>query len=869
MKGFQRIFLIILSFIVFIMGFLSFQRKVESWTPLGFYIEDKEKGATIVQIEAGSLAESIGLKTKDVIVEVNGIKGNSSDLKKLLLSKKGSKIVVLRNDKLLYFDYIPPEKRLDIPHLVFSFIGSFFLLIGLFTYFKDASLESFLFALIMLFSFVLFSVYPSGKINDLWRSLFALRTIVSFLIFPLIIHFFSYFPKLIKPKNSLYYGILYLPGIILSFLFIDGLLLGGKIIIGEEKIPFLYTLRSFYIFIYVFLLIFILIFQGLKIKKPYQQRRWKIGLYGLLGIFPYIFFEIILKELGYDSGIPLWILSVFMLLLPLSFSAAISKYRLKDIYNYLINTFYFLIFVFIGFFLYIIFNLTLSNIFEDKFKASQNFFLFVFGFIIAYLLYLYRRKIFAIADKVFGTNITKIQEEILNFSREIAFYKEPDRLIKDLLSKLKATFSLNYANFYYFKEGKYVIFQEDEVLPKILNEEEVEKLKSKFSFLFLEIKNFKIGAIVIGEKEDGLPLSLWEISLIKNLLTPLSFYFQNLNLLKELEDKLEKLSYSEKFLETIFTHSPLGLLVLDKKGEILRYNPSAKEILKIEKDFNFFKAFPKLKYQNFESQFFNLNEKTLLITQAIFPFKTKEENYIIFINDLTEKVNLQEALKEKEKMAILGQFASTIAHELNTPLTAIYSYAQFLEKTISKDSPEYRKFYYIYKESFHMSELINTLLEFSKSGKGNYKICHFIEIIQNTLSSMSPLLEEKGFNIFVEDNSDFLIKTDPILFERALFNILINSCEAVNFSGYVSLYWKREEDYLKVFIEDDGPGIPDDLKDKVFEPFFSKKLGRGIGLGLTLTYAIIKSMGGNLYFKERKEGGTITIIEVPYEHTNN
>ncbi len=852
------------------MGFLSFQRKVESWTPLGFYIEDKEKGATIVQIEAGSLAESIGLKTKDVIVEVNGIKSSSSDLKKLLLSeKKGSKIVVLRNDKLLYFDYIPPEKRLDIPHLVFSFMGSFFLLIGLFTYFKEISGESFLFALIMIFSFVLFSVYPSGKINDLWRSLFAFRTIGSFLIFPLIVHFFSSFTKFVRTKNLLYYGLLYLPGIILSFLFIDGLLLGGKIFIGEEKIPFLYNLRSYYIFIFAFLLLFILIFQSLKIKKPYQQRRWKIGLYGLLGIIPYVFFEIILKEFGYDSGIPLWILSIFMLLLPLSYSAAISRYRLKDIYNYLINTFYFLIFVFIGFFLYIIFNLILANLFGDKFKASQNFFLFIFGFIIAYLLYLYRKKIFAIADKVFGTNITKIQEEILSFSKEIAFYKEPNKLIKDLLSKLKATFSLNYANYYSFRNGNYEIFQEDKVLPKILDEEGIKKFQKKFSFLYLELKNFKIGAIVIGEKEDGLPLSLWEISLIKNLLTPLSFYFQNLNLLKELEDKLEKLSYSEKFLETIFTHSPLGLLVLDKNGEILRYNPSAKEILKIEKDFNFFKTFPKLKYQNFESQFFNLNEKTLLITQAIFPFKAKEENHIIFINDLTEKVNLQEALKEKEKMAILGQFASTIAHELNTPLTAIYSYAQFLEKTIPKNSPEYKKFYYIYKESFHMSELINTLLEFSKSGKGNYKICPFKEIIQNTLSSMAPLLEEKGFEIFVEDNTDFLIRTDPILFERALFNILLNSCEAVNFSGYVSVYWNREGDYLKIFIEDDGPGIPEDLKDRVFEPFFSKKLGRGIGLGLTLTYAIIKSMGGNLYFKERKGRGTITIIEVPYEYTHN
>lgn len=851
------------------MGFLSFQRKVENWTPLGFYIEDKEKGPTIVQVEAGSIAEEIGLKTKDILIEINGIKGNSSFLKKIILSnKKGSRILILRGNKILTFNYKPPQEKIDTDYLIFSFIGSVFFIIGLITYFKEPNNLNFLFSFIMIFSFTLFSVVPSGKINDLWRTLYAFKILISFLLFPLLINFFLYFPRLIFLKRIKYLWTIYIPGILLFLLFLDGFLLGGRFIIKEEKVSYILQLKFIYYIIYSTVLIFLVIYQWARPKKVYQWKRWLWAISGIFGLLPYLFFEIIYKELGFESGIPLWALAIFLVLLPLSFSTALSGWKLENLPTYFLNTLYFLLTLFFGLFLYIFFNAFLLKVFQEKLKTSQNFILFISGFLIALILYLSRKKIFFLSDKFFGTKRTEIQEKISSFAQEMAFYKNPDKLLSDLFAILKTLFALNYVNFYYYKEGKWKIFQKDDLLPEEVEGEDFPLLNYRFRTLNLSIKNTKLGALILGEKEGEIPLSQWEISLIKNLLTPLSFYFQNLTLIWELEKKYEELSYSQKFLETIFSSSPLGLIVLNKKGEIIRCNPAGKSILNLEEGENFFNIFPKMRNLSFEGQILNRGSKTLLLNLALLSERDGESDYIVFVNDLTEKVNLQEALKEKEKMAVLGQFSSMLAHELNTPLTAICSYSQILLKKLKEGSEEYKKFLYIYRESFHMSQLINTLLEFSRSERVNFQISSIKDIIKNSIFILSPVLEEKNFKIEIREDKDFYVKTDPILLGQALFNLIKNSCEAVNYKGKVELYYEKKGDNIIIFIEDDGPGIEEEIKDKIFEPFFSTKLGRGTGLGLTITYAIIKGIGGNLYFKKKEGKGTIACMEIPYEDIN-
>jgi len=870
MKNKKNIYLIIFATLTFLMGFLSFQRKVESWTPLGFYMEDKEEGPTIVQVEAGSVAEEIGLKTKDVLIDVNGFKGNSSFLKKILLSnKKGSKILILRKDKIYTFNYIPPEEKVDTDYLVFSFVGAVFFIIGLINYFRSQNNLNYIFSFIMIFSFALFSISPSGKVNDLWRSLYGFKTITSFLIFPLLVHFFLYFPRIIFLKKIKYLWLIYLPGAVLSFFFIDAFPLGGKFFVKEEDISLILELKSIYYILYTIFLFFLFLFQWIRPKKNYQWNKWIWAISGMLGFVPYIFFEVIYKELGFSPEIPLWALGLFMVLLPLSFSTALSGSRQENLSTYFLNTFYFLLALFFGLFLYIFFNTFVLKLFQDKIKASQNFILFLSGFLISLLLYLSKKKLFLLLDKIFKTKRFEIQEKVSQFSQEMAFYKNPEKLLNDLFSLFKSLFSLNYINFYYFKDGKWLVFSEDDKIPKEIEEEKLENLKGKFKIFPLSIKNTKIGAIILGEKEGDIPLSLWEISIIKNILAPLSFYFQNLTLLKELESKYEEISYSQKFLETVFSFSPLGLLVLNKNGEIIKCNKAAKIILNIKEGDNFFNIFPKMKNLAFEGQILNFEKKTLLVAQALFPSKEEEMDYIVFINDLTEKVNLQEALKEKEKMALMGQFSSAIAHELNTPLTAICSYSQILMKKFNENSEEYKKFYYIYKESFHMSELINSLLEFSRSQRINFKASSIKEIINSCLYTLRPILEEKKFEIKINENNDFYLKTDPILLKQALFNIIKNGCEAVNYNGNVSLSYYLKDDKLNILVEDNGIGIEEEIKEKVFEPFFSTKIGRGTGLGLTITYAIIKSMGGNLYFEKGREKGTIVRLEIPYEDINN
>lgn len=867
MKKKKDLFLISFSIISFLIGFLSFQRKLEGWHPLGFYMEDKEKGVTIVQIEAGSIAEKIGLKTKDIILNVNGLKGNSSSFKKILLSNKiGSQITVLRTGKILNFNYFPPEGKIDFNHLIFSFIGSVFFIAGLFTYFKEKNQLNYIFSFLMVLAFILFSVEPAGKVNDLWRTIYAFKTIASFLIFPTLINFFFYFPKIVFKKKLKFLFLIYFPGIILSFLLIDGYLLGGRFFINEEKIPFLSKLKFYYFILFSIFLFLIFLFQWIRKKTNYQWKKWIWATSGLFGFLPYIIFDVFLKELKFEIGIPLWALAIFMPLLPLSFSISLSTSRFNETYYLFFNAFYYLLILFFGLFVYLFLNLFLFRFFSEKIQPSQNFLLFLSGFLIAILLYFLRKKIYIISEKIFGTKTIEIQEKLYKFSHKMVFYKDLGILLEDLFNLLKENFYFKKINFYFYKDGIFKRYAKDETFPETISEEKINEIEKIYKIFPLVLKEIKIGAIFALREE---PLSLWENSIIKNFLPSLSFYLQNLNLLNELEEKIKKLKYSENFLETLISKSPIGIIVLDEKGEIIKENLAAKEMLKSNYLKNSFDFFKKILNSKFLSEILNYEEKTLLITKAVFPFKESENHHIIFINDLTEKVNLQEALKEKEKLAILGQFSSIIAHEINTPLTIISSYAQILQKSYKENTKEYEKILYIKNESFHMSRLINSLLEFSRSQKLSYKPNSIKEIISCSINQIKPLLEEKKLKINVKDSKDFYFYTDPILLQQAVFNLIKNACEAVNFSGNVSLYWSLENSKVRIFVEDDGPGIKEEIKEKILEPFFSTKIGRGTGLGLTLTYAIIKAMGGELHFKSGKEKGTTVCIELPYENPDN
>jgi signal transduction histidine kinase len=368
-----------------------------------------------------------------------------------------------------------------------------------------------------------------------------------------------------------------------------------------------------------------------------------------------------------------------------------------------------------------------------------------------------------------------------------------------------------------------------------------------------------------------MPLALWEKGLLRNIAGQLSLYFQNLVLMKNLEEKLKELEFNQQFLENIFQFSPIGILVVKETGNVISANPKARDLLSLEHPGqNLFASYPELRRRGQETLMLSARDKTLLATRARIHFSDREVNYLVLLNDISEKLILQEQLKEKEKMALLGQLAATIAHEINTPITGICSYAQMLQPLFRDGTPEGKKFAYIQQESFHVSRVVSALLEFSRSQKRQAEAVPLGNMVRQALRILEPRLAEHGFAVRTSPPAeDPVVLADPILVPQALTNLILNSCEAVGWAGRVELAWSGGAHGGEVTIEDNGPGIAPDLQDRVMEPFVTTKGTAGTGLGLTISRAIIGSLGGTLTLDSAPGKGTRVRIELPYEHPDH
>ena len=860
----------LLALLTFGMGFFSFQRQIEAIRPLGFFVEEREGVSVVTQIEAGSNAELAGITSHDLILSVNGKTGGWAEQRREILEHPdGVTLKLRRTGGDVEVFYQPPPKNVDIHYLTFFFIGGVFLIIGLITFFQRPYFLTRLFFFLMMAGFALLAVVPSGKVNDLWRTLFGWRLLMEQLIWPAAVNFLLFYPRALVPDRwRRWVPLLYLPGSVLVVLLTDGLLLGGRFGVSEEHLMALYSARTTVQILFFAAGAALFAVQWARPKTPLHQQRWNWVLIGFLGLLPYLLLEVLPQALGTALGIPLWILAIPITLLPLGLSYSLLNFRIGDAAEILRTVGASLLAFFAGLFLYILVNLLMEEIFPREHQASRNFLLFTAGFAIAVLLLLTKNRWDAWVDRLAGGHKFPLQNRLMQFAESMALHTDPDALLRQLAVLLRETLRVQKMNFYSNVGGRWVLRSPDPALPEVLEEKDLRSLDAPWTTFPVLIQNAPLGLLVVGEKEGGMPLAQWEKNLLRTTAGQLSLYFQNLMLMKNLEEKLKELEYHQQFLENIFHFSPIGILVVEEAGGVVSANPKARELLSLaETGINLFTSFPALARGGQENLMLTVQDRTLLATQARIRFTDRDAHYLILLNDISEKLTLQEQLKEREKMAILCQLAATIAHEINTPITGICSYAQMLQPLFPQGSPEARKFGYIQQESFHVSRVVSSLLEFSRSQKRRAVPVPLGGLVRQALDILEPRLSDHAFAVrTAPPDNDPVVMADPVLVPQALMNIILNSCEAVEWKGRVELAWGRGDGAGVLTVTDDGPGIGDDLREKVMEPFVTTKGDSGTGLGLTISRAIIGSLGGSLALESAPGQGTRVRIELLYEN---
>jgi CheY-like chemotaxis protein len=221
-------------------------------------------------------------------------------------------------------------------------------------------------------------------------------------------------------------------------------------------------------------------------------------------------------------------------------------------------------------------------------------------------------------------------------------------------------------------------------------------------------------------------------------------------------------------------------------------------------------------------------------------------------------------------MAALGQTISGVAHELNNPLATILSWAERLSQRSPIDEPVRRGLDIILAESDRAARIVRNLLTFARKRQTTRAMVDVNQVVRETMALRS--YEQRVTNIRV---IDALAAGLPQVFadghqvQQVLLNLVINAEQAMlsaNGRGtlVVRTWHDAEQECVILEINDDGPGIPDDVQPKIFDPFFTtKEVGKGTGLGLTVAYAIVQEHGGRIRLESCPNGGASFYVELP------
>ncbi|UCH95279.1 MAG: GHKL domain-containing protein [Candidatus Aminicenantes bacterium] len=432
-----------------------------------------------------------------------------------------------------------------------------------------------------------------------------------------------------------------------------------------------------------------------------------------------------------------------------------------------------------------------------------------------------------------------------------------------------------------FENDNLVFFSAAEFAKRYPKDYQVIRNMNYFQFLPLKTQDELIGLIAFGPKMDNTYLSAEDWDIMLNIASPLTLSLENASLYSELETQFNEINLLKEFNENIIENINVGIVVLTNLNIIKTWNdfmalkfriPAAKAIDK--KAYNIFghdlwKQIFKRKQglSSIHNVKVEINHEELIFDIFISPLKDnlgKVRGTILVFEDVTEKIMIQDQLITAEKMASLGLLSAGIAHEVNTPLTGISSYCQFILDN-PEDPANIHMILKIQEQVQRANKIIRTLLNFSRQ-KGEVPAeLDLNKTINESIALVEHTLKKKDITLRREYEFKHKLYGYSIRLQQMFINLLINACDAITDSnGVISISGLETNSSIMIRIRDNGKGIDPRHMKKIFDPFFTtKEKGKGTGLGLSITYTIVQEHYGDITVNSKLNKGTTFIITFP------
>jgi two-component system NtrC family sensor kinase len=226
-------------------------------------------------------------------------------------------------------------------------------------------------------------------------------------------------------------------------------------------------------------------------------------------------------------------------------------------------------------------------------------------------------------------------------------------------------------------------------------------------------------------------------------------------------------------------------------------------------------------------------------------------------------------IMESEKLALIGQLAANVAHELNNPLQGIVTYSHLILENTDNDDPAKTSVEKIVGQAIRCRDIIRGLLDFSRQRKPDKILSNLNSVMDQCLSFVEDQALFHNIKITKSFQEDLpMIVIDPSQIERVIMNMIINAAEAMDKGGELILSTRLDlnSDFIELEFKDTGQGISEKDLEKIFDPFFTTKdVGHGTGLGLAISYGIVKSHFGTITVESKAGEGTTFLVRLPLQ----
>jgi PAS domain S-box-containing protein len=404
-------------------------------------------------------------------------------------------------------------------------------------------------------------------------------------------------------------------------------------------------------------------------------------------------------------------------------------------------------------------------------------------------------------------------------------------------------------------------------------------------FIPCQIRDHAIAVLGLGKTVDGDFLSSEDVELLHTIAGYLAIALDNAQLYNSLEQKAAQIERLKDFSENIVESLNVGVLAVDFGGAVESWNTQLEGLIGVPREEAVGRKLEDVlpadlmaeitarsgdervsSLYKFHMQ--NREGRNLVVNVSIAPLVGKSGDRIgrlILFDDVTQRMRLEEQVFQNEKLTSLGLLAAGVAHEVNTPLAVISNYIQMLAKQLPSGDPRHQLIEKVVKQTFRASEIVNNLLNFSRTGATEFTEVNLNAVVEEVLTLVAHPFRTAQVQVtrnLQQELPAVLGSTNKL--QQVFLNLFLNARDAMPSGGIVEIRTAAHNGSVEVEIIDTGGGISRENLNRIFDPFFTtKSSGRGTGLGLSVSYGIVKEHAGKVDVRSTPGKGTSFRLEFP------